>query len=141
MKASQIEAKRWFRQACADIEVVKVLKEAGHYAASCFYSQQAAEKALKSVLYSQGNRIVLGHSVFELLKNCAVYDPIFDEKMSESAFLDQFYIPTRYPNGLPSPTIPSEIYDLSQANDALNASESIIQLVKVFLESHSGSND
>lgn len=133
MKASQIEAERWFRQACSDFEVVKVLKENGHYFASCFYSQQAAEKALKSVLYSQGNRVVLGHSVFELMRKCALYNPIFNELMNESAFLDQFYIPTRYPNGLPSPAIPSEMYTLSQAEDAQNACERIIRAVENFL--------
>ncbi len=136
MKASKTEADRWFRQACADFEVVKILKSAGHYAASCFYSQQSAEKALKSVLYNQGNRIVLGHSVFELLKKCAEFDPTFNKKMDESAFLDQFYIPTRYPNGLPSPAIPSEVYSLSQADSAQKACESILELVEVFLKTH-----
>lgn len=128
MKASQIEAERWFRQACSDVEVVKVLKENGHYSASCFYSQQASEKALKSVLYSQGNRVVFGHSVFELMRKCALYNPIFNELINEAAFLDQFYIPTCYPNGLPSPAIPSEMYSLSQAEDAQNACERIFRL-------------
>lgn len=138
MKASQIEAERWFRQACSDIEVVKVLKENGHYSAACFYSHQSAEKALKSVLYRQGNRIVLGHSAFELIRKCAVYDPIFNERMNEAAFLDQFYIPTRYPNGLPSPAIPSEMYSISQAEDAQNACESIIRVVEAFLNTRKG---
>jgi hypothetical protein len=52
----------------ADLAVVHTLLSAGHYAAACFHGQQAAEKALKAVLYAQGSRVVLGHSVRELAR-------------------------------------------------------------------------
>ncbi len=121
MNARQVEVQRWFRQAQADLEVVCTLRSAGHYAAACFHSQQVAEKALKAVLYSQGSRVVLGHSVRELVRQCSVCDPAFADVAGEAALLDQFYIPTRYPNGLPSPAIPSEIYTASQADASWEA--------------------
>jgi HEPN domain-containing protein len=46
-------------------------------AAACFHSQQAAEKALKAVLYSQGARVVLGHSVRQLAQQCEVHERKF----------------------------------------------------------------
>jgi HEPN domain-containing protein len=46
MNAHRVEARRWFRQAKADLEVVRSLRSSQHYAAACFHSQQAAEKAL-----------------------------------------------------------------------------------------------
>ena len=52
MNASRLEAKRWFQQAQADLAVVRTLRTAGHYAAACFHSQQAAEKALKAILFA-----------------------------------------------------------------------------------------
>lgn len=133
MKAPQIEAQRWFRQAQADMEVVRTLSSAGHYAPACFHSQQAAEKSLKAVLYNQGNRMVFGHSVLELLRQCSIYDPAFATMTGEAALLDQFYIPTRYPNGLPSPVIPSEAYTASQAEAAQSAAERILQVTEAFL--------
>jgi len=63
MNAPHLEARRWFQQAQADLAVVRTLRGAGHHAAACFHSQQAAEKALKAFLSAQGARVVLGHSV------------------------------------------------------------------------------
>ena len=48
MNAPRAEARRWFQQAQADMAVVRTLRSAGHHAAACFHSQQAAEKALKN---------------------------------------------------------------------------------------------
>jgi HEPN domain-containing protein len=136
MNPAQLEARRWFRQAQADLAVVHTLKSAGHYAATCFHSQQAAEKALKAVLYSQGNRVVVGHSVRELVKRCDVYDPVFANLTSDAALLDQFYIPTRYPNGLPSPAIPDETYTVVEAEAAQAATERVFASVETFLKNH-----
>ena len=136
MNASQSEARRWFAQAQADLEVVRTLRSAGHYAASCFHSQQAAEKALKAVLYSQGSRVVLGHSVRDLAQQCEAHDPPFAGVAGEAALLDQFYIPTRYPNGLPSPAVPSETYSTTQAEAAQEGAQQVLGLVEAFLRTH-----
>lgn len=135
MRDSQAEAERWFRQARADLDVVQTLVTAGHYAASCFHSQQAAEKALKAVLYAKGARVVLGHSVRDLARQCAAVDDAFAGLVTEGALLDQFYIPTRYPNGLPSPAVPSEMYTASQAQMAREAAERILDAADIFLHS------
>jgi HEPN domain-containing protein len=127
------EAKRWFRQAKADLAVVKSLIQAGHYAPACFQAQQAGEKAVKAVLFSQGRRVVLGHSIRELVKLCEKYHPAFADITAAAGLLDQFYIPTRYPNGLPFPAIPSEIYTLSQAEGALQSAEEVLAAVETFL--------
>jgi HEPN domain-containing protein len=119
----------------ADLAVVHTLLSAGHYAAACFHGQQAAEKALKAVLYAQGSRVVLGHSVRELARQCQVVDDAFSTVASDGALLDQFYIPTRYPNGLPSPAVPSEMYDASQAQVAGEAAEHVVNVVDAFLRS------
>jgi HEPN domain-containing protein len=133
MSAPQIEARRWFREAGADLEVVRTLRAGGHYAAACFHSQQSAEKALKAVLYSQGSRLVLEHSVRDLARQCESYDSAFAEMAEGAALLDQLYIPTRYPNGLPSPAVPSETYTAAQAETAQAAAERVLALVENFL--------
>ncbi len=136
MNVFRIEARRWFRQAEADMEVVTALRRGGYHAAACFYSQQAAEKALKAVLYSQGSRVVLGHSVRELALRCAKVDSSFAALEEPAALLDQFYIPTRYPNGLPAPAVPSETYTASQAAAAQEAAEKVLARVRSFFSAY-----
>ncbi len=136
MNAYRIEAKRWLQQAQADLAVVHTLWSAAHYAAACFHSQQAAEKALKAVLYAYGARVVLGHSVQELARQCEVHDADFASVREEATRLDQFYLATRYPNCLPAPAIPSEAFTNSQAQTAQAAAEHIIYVVETHLRTH-----
>ncbi len=94
------------------------------------------EKALKAILYSQGSRVVIGHSVRELALRCAKIDPSFAPLTESAALLDQFYIPTRYPNGLPAPAVPSETYTASQASMAQEAAEKVLAVVRSYLLAH-----
>ncbi len=137
MNEPRIEAQRWLRQAQTDLAVVRTLRAATHHAAACFHSQQAAEKVLKAVLFAHGARVVLGHSVRELARQCEVHDATFAGVAEEAALLDQFYIPTRYPNGLPSPAVPSEAFTNSQAKTAQESAEHIISAVETYLRTHS----
>jgi HEPN domain-containing protein len=132
MNEPHLEAQRWLRQAQADLAVVRTLRAAGHHAAACFHSQQAAEKALKAVVFAHGARVVLGHSVRELARQCEAYDPTFAGVAEGAALLDQFYITTRYPNGLPSPAVPGEVFTNAQAQTAQESAEYIISVVETF---------
>jgi HEPN domain-containing protein len=133
MNAPEAEARRWWNEAQADLAVVRTLRGAGHFAAACFHGQQAAEKALKAVLYCQGRRWVFGHSVTDLLQQCAAIDAAFSAFASDGSTLDQFYIPTRYPNGLPLPAEPSRVYDATQSGTAEACADRILQAVEKFL--------
>ena len=52
----------------------------------------------------------------------------FEAARTEAAALDQYYIPTRYPNGLPG-GIPAEAYARDDAERALPRSGAVIDLV------------
>jgi len=60
------EAERWRLQAEADLNTAQTLFENERFGPCAFFCQQAAEKALKALLYSKGIR-VLGHSIVGLL--------------------------------------------------------------------------
>lgn len=110
MKADPLyEGKRWLLQAEQDLEDAIYCLDGDKFHLTCFLGQQAAEKALKSYMYAKGEERVLGHSVAELTKKVIEYDMEF-EGVSEASVLDKFYIPTRYPNGLPG-GIPYEAFD------------------------------
>jgi HEPN domain-containing protein len=133
MRDPRAEAERWFRQAEYDLRAARHAREGRFYFAACFHAQQGAEKALKACRYAQGERIVLGHSVFRLAEECAQADPRFKRLARECGRLDLFYIPTRYPNGLPGGT-PAEIYTEAEAELALRLAQQVLDLVAEVLD-------
>jgi HEPN domain-containing protein len=54
---------------------------------------------------------------------------IMEELIEESAVLDRYYIPTRYPNGLPDLT-PGKYYFQKDASLCIESAERIINKVK-----------
>ena len=57
------EGKRWLAQAQADLKWAQHLQKEGAYHLACFLAQQVTEKAIKAFLYSQGEEVVIGHSI------------------------------------------------------------------------------
>ena len=99
---------------------------------ACFLSQQVAEKALKGYIYAQGEEIVLGHSVERLCNHAGKFDPIFLEKVKTWSFLDGYYIPTRYPNGLPD-GIPADVYTMDAARQAVEMATEVVNMVSTMI--------
>lgn len=135
------EAMRWLRQGEYDFQAAQMGSEHGFHALCCFLCQQAAEKALKAFLYAQGERMVYSHSTYELVRQCAEYRPDFAGLTDLCAELDQFYISTRYPNGLPG-GVPHEVYTSRQAARALADGQQVISAVRRLFEKETqGSQD
>ena len=67
MRQPEAEARRWLAQAESDLAFAEVGVREGFFAQACFICQQAGEKALKALHYRRGARMVLGHSLAELL--------------------------------------------------------------------------
>jgi HEPN domain-containing protein len=122
------EASRWLEQARRDLDDARYAAAGSRWNLACFLSQQSAEKALKSYLFARGAEQVWGHSVAELCHDAARHDPAFAELGRDAAALDQYYIPTRYPNSLPG-GIPADAYTRTDADRALALSASVIDLV------------
>jgi HEPN domain-containing protein len=123
------EAARWLEQARRDLDDAEFAASGSRWNLACFLSQQAAEKALKAFLFSRGAEAVWGHSVAELCHEAAAQDPAFAKLGAEAAALDQYYIPTRYPNGLPG-GIPADAYTRSDGDRALALCRTVIGLVR-----------
>jgi HEPN domain-containing protein len=118
MADPRVEARRWLEQSRRDLDDARYCAGGGRHNLACFLAQQAAEKAVKAYLYGQGNAVVWGHSVEDLCRQAAGVDPEFDVLRRRVGRLDRFYIPTRYPNGLPG-GIPAESFDASDSVRAL----------------------
>ncbi len=124
------EGLRWLEQAEADLYSAKVLLENNIYHTTCFIAQQVAEKALNAYLYASGEYIVTGHSVTSLCSWAIEYDQDFSILQDDISLLDGYYIPTRYPNGLPD-SIPAKVYNKKTAEEAYKLAEKTICFVKV----------
>jgi HEPN domain-containing protein len=118
------EGRRWFQQGDYELRVAHNLVNNAFHAAACFFAHQAAEKFLKALLYSQGERRVVGHSISDLCDKCAEYFETFTQLKARVKQLDLYYIPTRYPNGLPG-GVPAEMYDEADSATALK------QMIKI----------
>jgi len=120
MRNSPLEAGfRWLRQTEEDMRRTRHLAHQGANRLACFLAQQVTEKALKALLYSRGEEIVLGHSVQRLCQRAAVHDPQFEARGQLRSIVDGYYMPARYPNAPPD-DIPAEVYTREAAEDAVD---------------------
>lgn len=116
---SLYEAKRWWLTAQEDLEAAKALHETKKYSHACFLEQQSAEKAMKALwLAIDGDP--WGHSIQKLVMQFPAQSKLRDPQnwLAHAAYLDKFYIPTRYPNGLPDLT-PSQVYSSKDSSQAI----------------------
>jgi HEPN domain-containing protein len=131
------EGQRWLAQAEEDLKWVKDLADRGGYYLACFLAQQTGEKAMKAFLYAQGEEVVLGHSVERLCTMASQWKPDLKESLKRWAVLDTYYIPTRYPNGLPD-SIPAKVYTEEIAKGAAALAEEIVLSIRSELDRLSG---
>jgi HEPN domain-containing protein len=129
MKPGREAALRWLRQAEHDLAIARGHQERGDFSDACFMAEQAAQKALKAFLIGHGHRSVPIHSVAQLAERCAQTDPAFTVHITAGRVLDQYYIPTRYPDALAPPALPFESYTQEQGSTAVAAAQAIVALV------------
>jgi len=103
----------------------------GRWAKVCFNSQQAAELALKAALNALGLEIK-GHDLFLLASELGEYEPSIRALCDVAKRLDQYYIPTRYPNAFYSGSA-MEHFTEAQANEAVQQAERIMEACKAIV--------
>ncbi len=134
MGKNEAEFTRWFEQARDDLSAARDSNKAGHNEWACFQAQQSAEKALKAFLILHGKRQFLSHSVQELLRESQEIDAALKE-VSRARRLDEYYIATRYPNGLPGSTRPHDFYDDEEAKECLQLAQSVLDAIDLIQQS------
>lgn len=131
---NRYQAERWLLTAEEDLRAATSLFESGMYAQACFYAQQAGEKAVKSLWYLV-DADPWGHSVQNLIEKFPRREeiPNREEWVERGASLDKFYIPTRYPNGLPDLT-PGQVYRADDARRGLESARALVAACRKWLE-------
>jgi HEPN domain-containing protein len=125
MKPGREAALRWLRQAEHDLTIARNHQKQADHSDACFMAEQASQKTLKAFLIARGQRSVPIHSVAQLAERCAAIDSDFKKHVAPGRILDQYYIPTRYPDALAPPAVPFESYTAEQAQRAVKAAEAI----------------
>jgi len=129
MAFDQDEYERWMAQAEHTLKSAIGDVDDGDYGWACFKAQQAAEYAVKGLLYGLGVAAI-GHSILRLLgivESKGV--KVSDELKRKARLLDRHYIPTRYVNAHVEGS-PFEYYDRETAEESIRCSREILEFVK-----------
>jgi len=120
-------AQDWLNQAKKDLQQARDSQRLDHHEWACFAAQQAAEKAVKGLHLHVGQE-VWGHVVAKLLEELPRTIVVSVELVEKAKVLDNFYIPSRYPNSHPEGA-PFEHYGSVQSNEAIRYAGEIIEFV------------
>ena len=118
----------WCGQAMADLEVGKILFYSKKWSYVCFLAQQSSEKSLKALYYFLDLDIERRHGLSDLYKGLPEETrKAFSSLHDDLLILDQYYLPTRYPDALGTGNLPSESYTRKQAEESLASAKEVLK--------------
>ncbi|HRQ37615.1 MAG TPA: HEPN domain-containing protein [Chloroflexota bacterium] len=120
---------KWLDKAADDLAVARLVQEEAYYAHVCFLSQQCIEKALKGYILAHTQSYPRIHKLTDLLYECVKIDPGFSQFQANCIAIDQYYIPTRYPDSVPGGK-PDGLPGHAEANEAILSAADILEFVK-----------
>ena len=123
------EFERWLRSAKLTLRSALRDSEAGDHNWACFKAHQAAEKALKALLWGIGEP-AYGHSLkalAERVREVGLEAPSW--LIRAATRLSGYYTPTRYPD-VWSEGIPEEYYTEEEAGEAIALARRIVEWVE-----------
>src|SRR5437867_8024733 len=121
------EAMDFWAQARADLATAVTLMDAGIYYACVFFSQQAAEKALKAAAADTQGRSPKGHNLIQIANNLNA--PV--DVMNAAAELNPEFLLSRNPDSADG--VPAQMYDKGSARLHLRCSNDILEWAKMLI--------
>lgn len=112
----------WLDRAADDLAVGRLALKEGYAAHSCFLAHQAFEKSLKAFLMKRRAGHPRTHKLVDLVTECATFDEALTALLDGAIVLDQYYIPTRYPDATPG-TLAEGLPSEKQAKQALRIAQ------------------
>lgn len=119
----------WLEEALDDLETASELLKIGKWSKVCYFSHQAAEKALKAFIIKKLGIYKHTHSTAELAGEVSQQAEFPQDLLVEAGKLDRHYIPTRYPNAWPA-LPPYKHYNKTDAEEALETSKKVVNYVR-----------
>ena len=104
--------KDWFEKAAHDLRGAEILMEHdGGNDLVAFHCQQAMEKMLKGWLLKTTGELLDGHSLVFLCRKATAAGAPLKGNLRDCAYVNQFYIETRYPSDSYMPVSEGEAQD------------------------------
>jgi HEPN domain-containing protein len=117
---------RWLAFAWEDLRVAEIVLDERIYNQVCFHAQQCVEKALKGALAHRGHVPPRTHSITDLL---SLLPPEWLIDLRDDLVgLDDYYIPTRYPDALPG-MLPEGLPGRDEAEEALALARVVLERI------------
>lgn len=123
------EADRWLRQAESDLKCAQWNQQGGFFASACFLAQQSAAKALRALLFFNGEDARETRSVVDLFDRAITYEEDLRGFIGSSTSLDIYYKTSRFPDAIPG-GIPSEVLSEKDSMDAIKQAADILAVVE-----------
>jgi HEPN domain-containing protein/predicted nucleotidyltransferase len=132
---SREEAWRWMDFAREDLKIAELALNAGIFNQTSFHAQQCVAKSLKASLAAAGELLPRTRLIADLIAQLpASARTRLSGILADLTLLDQYYIPTRYPDALPG-SLPEGLPNREQSARALAAAGQCLQIVESLLES------
>ncbi|MBN1874609.1 MAG: HEPN domain-containing protein [Anaerolineae bacterium] len=129
---------QWIDRAVEDLAVTRLVFAEGYYAHTCFLAQQSIEKVLKGYLLWCCHTYPRVHNLVDLLALCQAQDEDFADFQTDCLIIDQYYIPTRYPDGVPG-TLPGGLPGFTEAQEAVTIAVKVQKFVIAKISDRSAS--
>ena len=105
----------WYNKAKTDLKGAQILFDAeADNSLVAFHCQQAIEKILKGFILKNTKELLEGHSLVFLIRRAARIDEKMRDFTKDCAFVNQFYVETRYPADIPDEVDEYEVKECMQ---------------------------
>lgn len=122
----------WLYFAGLDLKAANAALRENIASIACFHSHQTAEKAIKALVLKQSGSVPKMHHLGELLSKAALASPGLKKLEDKVRFLNQFYVPTRYPDTLPG-SLPEGLPSEETAQRAIELAQEVLDGVRSVL--------
>lgn len=115
----------WYKKAKNDLRGAEILFESdADNSLVAFHCQQAIEKILKGYVLKNTNDLLEGHSLIFLIRRAARFDEDIRKFTKDCAFVNQFYIETRYPADIPDDV------DENEERECLDTARAVLEYIE-----------
>ena len=134
------EAKIWIQQAQYDHSALSTLMNASrtdgtnHFAAICFMCHQVAEKSLKAGVYAKCGMKPTGLRIHDLQYLANELEEKGVTTINEVTFLNNLYLPTRYPNCHTPSAVPGDKFSTQLAEKGYEIATRIFEAMQEMID-------
>jgi HEPN domain-containing protein len=118
---------KWLARAGDDLGFAELGLKNEYYSQVCFLSHQCIEKCLKGAIVREGRVYERTHSLIKLINGLPWFERRAEHLLDDISIIDKFYIPTRYPDGVPG-GLPDGLPGPEHANMAFRTAKAVFEM-------------